>query len=77
MRAAERANRYEIRLQGTLDARWSAWFADLDVCTLRPGETTPTGSLRDQAELHGVLARVRDLGIPLIGLRRLDDDQRA
>jgi hypothetical protein len=72
MCAAERARRYEIRVQGALDARWSAWFAGLDVCNRAPGETTLTGLLRDQAELHGVLAKVRDLGLPLVEVRRLD-----
>ena len=74
MSAAERASRYEIRVQGALDALWSAWFAGLEVCNPLPGETTLTGRLRDQAELHGVLARVRDLGLPLIEVRRLDND---
>lgn len=72
MSPADRASRYEIRVQGTLDARWSAWFADLEVCHRASGETTLTGLLRDQAELHGVLAKVRDLGLPLVGVRRLD-----
>lgn len=69
---AERACRYEICVQGAVDARWSAWFADLEVCNRAPGETVLTGPLRDQSELHGVLARVRDLGLPLIAVRRLD-----
>lgn len=74
MDATERACTYEIRLLGTLDARWSSWFAGLAVSWSGAGETTLTGPLRDQAELHGVLARVRDLGLPLIAVRRLDDD---
>ena len=69
---AERASHYEIRVQSALDARWSAWFAGLEVCNRAPNETTLTGPVRDQAELHGVLARVRDLGLPLVGVRRLD-----
>jgi uncharacterized protein (TIGR02246 family) len=71
MNAPEQAGSYEIRVLGALDARWSAWFAGLDVSSSAVGETTLTGPLRDQAELHGVLARVRDLGLPLIALRRL------
>jgi ketosteroid isomerase-like protein len=71
---AERASRYAIRVQGALDARWSAWFGGLDVCVRPPGETTLTGLIRDQSELHGVLARIRDLGLPLVGVRRLDCD---
>jgi hypothetical protein len=75
MNTPERGQRYEIRVLGALDARWSAWFAGLDVSCCTTGETTETaltGPLRDQAELHGVLARVRDLGLPLIAVRRLD-----
>jgi ketosteroid isomerase-like protein len=74
MRTPEHASRYEIRVKGALDARWSAWFAGLEVCSRAPGETTLTGLLRDQAELHGVLAKVRDLGLPLVGVRCLDRD---
>jgi len=74
MSPAERASRYEIRVQGALDARWSAWFAGLEVCNRAPGETTLSGSLRDQAELHGVLARVRDLELSLLEVRRVDCD---
>lgn len=70
--APERATSYEIRVLGTLDARWSTWFAGLDVSSSAIGETTLTGPLRDQAELHGIFARVRDLGLPLIAVRRLD-----
>jgi hypothetical protein len=73
MDAPERAWSYEIRVLGALDARWSAWFAGLDVTSTPTGETTLTGPLRDQAALHGILARVRDLGLPLIAVRRLDD----
>jgi hypothetical protein len=72
MSPAERASRYEIRVQGALDARWSTWFAGLEVRSRAPCETTLTGPIRDQSELHGVLARVRDLGLPLIAVRRLD-----
>jgi ketosteroid isomerase-like protein len=74
MKTPERSSSYEIRVMGALDSRWSAWFAGLDVASNARGETTLTGPLRDQAELHGVLARVRDLGLPLIAVRRLDCD---
>jgi ketosteroid isomerase-like protein len=72
MNAPRRAWSYEIRVLGALDARWSTWFAGLAISSNAAGETTLTGLLRDQAELHGVLARVRDLGLPLIAVRRLD-----
>ena len=66
--------RYEIRVFGVLEAGWSAWFAGLEVRNDATAETTLTGALPDQAALHGVLARVRDLGLPLIGVRRLDPE---
>jgi hypothetical protein len=74
MNAREHAVRYEIRVLGVLDSRWSSWFSSLDVVSDARGETTLTGPLRDQAALHGVLTRVRDLGLPLISVRRLDLD---
>jgi hypothetical protein len=74
MRTPEHASRYEIRVKGALNARWSAWFAGFEVGNCTPSETTLTGLLRDQAELHGVLARVRDLGLPLVEVRCLDRD---
>jgi hypothetical protein len=62
--------RYEIRVQGHLDADWSAWFAGLAITSLPGGETRLAGELADEAALHGVLARVRDLGLPLLAVRR-------
>jgi hypothetical protein len=63
--------RYEIRIQGHLDDRWSAWFDGLTVAAEQGGETTLSGLIRDQAALHGVLAKVRDLGLPLIAVNRM------
>ena len=65
---------YEIRLQGRLDQRWSTWFDGLILSTDEAGTTTLRGPVTDQAALHGLLARVRDLGVPLISLRRLEND---
>jgi hypothetical protein len=62
---------YEIRIQGHLDDRWSAWFDSLTVAVTEGGETTLSGLIRDQAALHGVLAKVRDLGLPLIAVNRI------
>jgi hypothetical protein len=63
--------RYEIRIGGVLDSRWAAWFEGLEV-TSSGGETVISGLLVDQAALHGLLTRVRDLGLCLISVRRLD-----
>ena len=61
--------RYEIRVEGHLTADWSDWFEGLVVCQEPSGETVLSGSL-DQAALHGVLAKVRDLGLPLVAVNR-------
>lgn len=65
------AVRYEIRLGGRLDPRWAAWF---DPMTLTADGTTLTGPVTDQASLHGVLGRIRDLGLPLLAVNRIDPD---
>ena len=65
--------RYEIRIKGVLDERWTAWFEDLQVS--RDGEDTViAGPVADQAALHGLLTKVRDLGLFLISVRHLDPD---
>lgn len=65
--------RYEIRLSGELDDRWRAWFDGLTVVRDGDGTTVLTGPLADQAGLHGVLQRIRDLGMVLISVARLDE----
>jgi hypothetical protein len=67
--------RYELRVQGVLDDRWSAWFEGLRIASDQAGQTTITGPVTDQAALHGLLAKVRDLGLPLLSVRRLDPDR--
>jgi hypothetical protein len=66
------AGRYEIRLTGRLDAHWAAWFDGLTVSNERDGTTVISGSIADQAALHGVLQRVRDLGLPLLSVTRVE-----
>ncbi len=66
-------SRYEIRVKGILDGRWTAWFEGLQVSS--DGEDTViSGSVADQAALHGLLTKVRDLGLFLISVRHLDPD---
>jgi hypothetical protein len=69
------AGRYEIRLQGHLDARWGGWFDGLSLRYESDGTTTIHGPVADQAALHGLLQRVRDLGLPLVSVTRVDIDQ--
>jgi hypothetical protein len=59
---------YEIRLGGHLDDHWSAWLDGLAIIREADGTTTLRGAVTDQAQLHGLLAKVRDLGAPLISL---------
>ena len=64
--------RYELRVVGRLDERWSEWFDGLVVDSRDDGTSTLTGQVADQAQLHGILARVRDLGVTLLSCRALD-----
>jgi hypothetical protein len=66
---------YELRVQGVLDDRWSAWFEGLRVTSDQAGQTTISGSVTDQAALHGLLTKVRDLGLELLSVRRLDPNR--
>jgi hypothetical protein len=66
---------YEIRIKGQLDKSWSDWFGGLTICHEANGETLLTGSLPDQAALHGVLNRLRDLGTQLISVNPLEHVQ--
>jgi len=66
--------RYEIRVNGVLGSGWSAWFDGLQVTSDDRGQTTIAGPIADQAALYGLLARVRDLGLELLEVRRTDPD---
>jgi hypothetical protein len=64
--------RYEIRVQGRLEARWAAWFDGLSLTHAGDGTTVIQGPVADQAALHSLLQKVRDLGLPLIAVTRVD-----
>jgi len=70
-------DRYEIRLHGQLDQRWSDWFGGFTLTTQSDGTTTLTGPVIDQAALHGLLRRVGDLGVTLISLNITNDTEEA
>ena len=65
---------YEIRVQGHLGSSAGAWFPGLTICREANGETILFGPVADQSALHGILTRVRDLGLPLILVRRVETD---
>jgi hypothetical protein len=67
--------RYEIRIKGHLDDRWAAWFDGLAITREANGDTLLTGPVTDQAALHGLLRKVRDLGTPLLSVTRMPPDQ--
>jgi hypothetical protein len=66
--------RYEIRLNGRLDPRWAAWFDGLTLTSDSDGTTALRGVVVDQAALHGLLQRLRDVGLPLISVTPLPDN---
>jgi hypothetical protein len=66
-----RPERYEILVEGVMDSHWSAWFDGMQVAS-DGRETSIAGPVADQAALHGLLAKVRDLGLRLLAVRRLD-----
>ena len=66
---------YEIRLKGHLDDRWADWFGSLTITREDNGDTLLTGPVVDQAALHGLLRKVRDLGLPLIAVNLVEPKQ--
>ena len=66
----DRHQGYEIRLKGHLDDRWAEWFEGLTVTLEEDGDTLLTGPVIDQAALHGLLRKVRDLGLSLVSVNR-------
>ena len=67
--------RYEIRIKGHLDNRWADWFEGLAITLEDNGDTLLTGPVVDQAALHGLLRKVRDLAMPLLSVTRVRPGQ--
>jgi len=63
---------YQLRVGEHLDDRWATWFDGFALASYADGTCTLTGEVADQAQLHGILARLRDLGVTLVSLRALD-----
>ena len=66
---------YHIRVKGTLDQRWSDWFDGFTITPQAGDETLLIGPVADQAALHGLLGKVRDLGLPLLLVKREEKDR--
>ncbi len=62
---------YQIRIKGHLDSQWTDWFEGLIITLEEDGDTLLTGPVADQAALHGLLKKVRDLGMPLLSVNRI------
>ncbi len=66
---------YEIRIKGHLGSQWTNWFEGLTITLEANGETLLTGPVADQAALYGLLKKVRDLGMPLLSVNRIQNDE--
>ena len=66
---------YQIRIKGHLGAQWTDWFEGLTLTLEDDGETLLIGAVVDQAALHGLLKKVRDLGMPLLSVNRVEPNQ--
>ena len=66
---------YQIRIKGQLERRWIEWFGDVTITLEENGDTLLTCTVVDQAALHGLLKKVRDLGLPLLSVNRVELDQ--
>jgi hypothetical protein len=63
---------YQVRVKGTFDERWSEWFDGFTIIPQADNETLLTGSVTDQIALHGLLSKIRDLGLPLLSVMRIE-----
>lgn len=68
---------YEIRVQGRLDQRWSTWFDGLTISYEGEDITVLRGALADEAALHGILMKVRDLALPLLAVNRVPESTKS
>jgi len=66
---------YQIRIKGHLDRKWADWFTGLSITALENGETLLTGPVLDQAALHGLIRKVRDVSLPLVAVIRIEPEQ--
>jgi hypothetical protein len=77
VRAPDQVKTFQIRIQGHLSQQWTDWFAGLTIRVEEDGNTLLSGPVVDQSALHGILKRIRDLGMPLLSVNSDDFDQAA
>ena len=75
MKTQPESKAYELRVRGHLDARWANQFEGLTITLEKDGDTLLTGPVADQAALHGLLKKVRDLGLPLVSVSPVEPSQ--
>jgi hypothetical protein len=74
-REFDKQGTYQIRVKGNLDQKWSDWFDGFTITPQADGITLLTGPVADQSALHGLLAKVRDLGLPLLSVKRVENEE--
>lgn len=74
-REFDRQGIYQIRVRGILDEKWSDWFDGFTIIPQGDDETLLTGPVADQAALHGLLGKIRDLGLPLLSVERVKSEE--
>ncbi|UCC88449.1 MAG: hypothetical protein JSV81_03830 [Anaerolineales bacterium] len=74
-REFDKQGMYEIRIKGTLDRAWSDWFGGFNITPQGDSETLLIGPVADQSALHGLLSKIRDLGLPLLLVKRIDAEE--
>ena len=74
---ADDSTEYEIRVRGHLDPRWSSWFDGLSLTNESDGTTVISGPVVDQSALHGLLQKLRDVGMPLVSITQRTSNQRS
>jgi hypothetical protein len=73
-RQFDRPGVYQIKVNGILDRKWSDWFDGFTIMPQPDDETLLVGTVKDQAALHGLLAKIRDLGLPLLTVQRIESE---
>ena len=74
-REFDKQGAYEIRVKGLLDEKWSGWFDGFAITPQGDDETLLTGPVADQSALHGLLGKIRDLGLPLLSVKRVESEE--